>query len=99
MASMIWWRSIVRPPCRRSQGVVASAIGDRLDRELQGIGRDDAGRGWRLPAAGEDRHDDVAVCDTGRERLDTRRLDGRQPVLRHAAEHFDELAIAIVMVL
>ena len=57
---------------RRSQGVVASAIGDRLIASFKASGVVMLGGGGGCRRRARIAMDDVAVCDAGRERLDTR---------------------------
>ncbi len=77
--------------------VVAAAIGQRRGFERQGVGRDDAGWLWRLKLPGQDGEDHVAIVYSSFQSLGARGFDGIRSMVENAAQHFDELTIAVVV--
>ena len=57
------------------------------------------GGGCRLALARQHGQDHIATGDAGLQRFGAGGLDGGQPMVEHRAQHLDELAVAIGMLL
>jgi len=76
--------------------IVAVAIGDGREGELQRLGRLDRGDRSGIAAPRENVEDDVGGMDALGERLGAGGFDRRQPIGKHGGENLDHLPIAVV---